>query len=474
MLAKAPGVATRLAWLGLVVWLALLVRPAYAQEGGGDADPGGVTIYIVQEGDTLHSIARRFGVSAEAIREANSLVGFDDVSVGQRLIIPAATSVFDPFPGQELVVGLGETLYSVAVRQGVPVERLAAANRVVNPVDLNAGQSLNVPPPEGWWPGGVVRVGEGEALWQVALRLNENLYALMLANEIVSPLLVTGGHLLAVTGEGQADVSPGQPWELVNLHPLPLEQGRVGSLVVRTDRPGTLAVTFMGREWDVATDGGAYYALLAIDRLTAPGLYPLTLIFRDENGGEATFSRQVLVVDGGYPSEEIKLADDVAAVLSQPEAVQEEFLYIQQAMTGFNPDRLWRGRFLLPSPGVMTSGFGALRSYNGSGYNSYHTGSDLAGPAGTPIYAPADGIVVDTGLLDVRGYTTIIDHGWGVYTGYWHQSAIHVKPGDRVTAGQLIGLVGSTGLSTAAHLHWEMWVGGVRVDPMQWVRTEFP
>ena len=108
-------------------------------------------------------------------------------------------------------------------------------------------------------------------------------------------------------------------------------------------------------------------------------------------------------------------------------------------------------------------------------FDRYHTGADLGGaPIGTPIYAPADGVVVDTGLLDARGYITIIDHGWGVYTGYWHQSAIFVRPGDTVTAGQQIGTIGNTGRSTAPHLHWEMRVHGVVVDPMQWVREEMP
>ena len=74
----------------------------------------------------------------------------------------------------------------------------------------------------------------------------------------------------------------------------------------------------------------------------------------------------------------------------------------------------------------------------------------------------------------MRGYATIIDHGWGVYSGFWHQSEIRVNVGDVVTPGQVIGLVGSTGRSTGPHLHWELWVGGVQVDPLQWVQESFP
>ena len=68
----------------------------------------------------------------------------------------------------------------------------------------------------------------------------------------------------------------------------------------------------------------------------------------------------------------------------------------------------------------------------------------------------------------------MIDHGWGVYTGYMHQSEILVEAGDFVEKGQLIGLVGGTGRVTGAHLHWEIWVGGVQVDPVEWLENSFP
>ena len=68
----------------------------------------------------------------------------------------------------------------------------------------------------------------------------------------------------------------------------------------------------------------------------------------------------------------------------------------------------------------------------------------------------------------------MIDHGWGVYTGYLHQSEIMVKVGDHVEAGQVIGLVGGTGRVTGPHLHWEVWVGGVQVDPLEWLEKIFP
>ncbi|MBN2676595.1 MAG: M23 family metallopeptidase, partial [Anaerolineaceae bacterium] len=69
---------------------------------------------------------------------------------------------------------------------------------------------------------------------------------------------------------------------------------------------------------------------------------------------------------------------------------------------------------------------------------------------------------------------TIIDHGWGVFTGYWHQADILVHPGDQVSAGQEIGTIGATGRVNGPHLHWEIWVNGVQVDPQDWLDRMYP
>jgi murein DD-endopeptidase MepM/ murein hydrolase activator NlpD len=120
------------------------------------------------------------------------------------------------------------------------------------------------------------------------------------------------------------------------------------------------------------------------------------------------------------------------------------------------------------------SRFGNRRSYNGSSYDFFHTGLDFCGLIGTDIYAPAAGVVVFTGETVVRGNATVIDHGWGVYTAYGHQSEFLVQVGDRVEKGQLIGRVGDTGRVSGPHLHFEVIVGGVQVDPLQWLEREFP
>ena len=99
---------------------------------------------------------------------------------------------------------------------------------------------------------------------------------------------------------------------------------------------------------------------------------------------------------------------------------------------------------------------------------------DFGGGVGTPIYAPAAGTVVLAEALTVRGNAVLIDHGLGLYSGYWHQSQFVVEAGQTVQPGDLIGYIGNTGLVTGPHLHWEMRLQGIAVNPLQWVREAIP
>jgi murein DD-endopeptidase MepM/ murein hydrolase activator NlpD len=94
-----------------------------------------------------------------------------------------------------------------------------------------------------------------------------------------------------------------------------------------------------------------------------------------------------------------------------------------------------------------------------------HPGIDLHGNYGDPIYACRAGVVVTAGWMGGYGNATILDHGGGMATLYGHQSRLAVSDGQQVTAGQVIGYVGSTGYSTGPHLHFEVRINGNPVDP---------
>jgi murein DD-endopeptidase MepM/ murein hydrolase activator NlpD len=137
----------------------------------------------------------------------------------------------------------------------------------------------------------------------------------------------------------------------------------------------------------------------------------------------------------------------------------------------FDEDGRSARQFLLRNPvpnGKFRSGFGARR-HPILGYVRMHTGVDWAAPRGTPIIAAGNGTVEKAGWSGGYGRQTIIRHANGYETSYNHQSGIAsgVVPGARVRQGQVIGYVGSTGLSTGPHLHYELIVNGNKVDPMR-------
>lgn len=130
---------------------------------------------------------------------------------------------------------------------------------------------------------------------------------------------------------------------------------------------------------------------------------------------------------------------------------------------------LTSGTFTWPLPGYTnnSSAYG-WRVHPIFGTRKFHKGEDIPAPTGTPIVAAASGTVTTAGWVSGYGNYTVINHGGGVMTAYGHQSAIHVSVGQTVTAGQTIGLVGSTGNSTGPHLHFEVYVNGSTQNPMSY------
>jgi len=138
-----------------------------------------------------------------------------------------------------------------------------------------------------------------------------------------------------------------------------------------------------------------------------------------------------------------------------------------------SPEWLLDGPFESPRPFDITAEFGQKRVFNGE-LQSRHTGLDLRGQVGRPVHAAGRGRVVLAGDFYYSGNGIFLDHGLGVYTGYFHLSEILVSEGDMVNTGDLIGRAGATGRVTGPHLHWSLWVDGTGQDAGGLLDLEIP
>jgi murein DD-endopeptidase MepM/ murein hydrolase activator NlpD len=258
--------------------------------------------------------------------------------------------------------------------------------------------------------------------------------------------------------------------------PLPLTQGDTAQIRVTTAQPAVLSGELADLPlYFFPMEGNTQTALQGIHALAEPGPHPLRIDVALPDGSTQSFEQMVRIVSGNFPRETLFVeSSTIDPAVTEPENDWQTGL-----VAPVTPERYWRSPFLLPVDAqyCIRSFFGNRRSYNDGQLFGFHAGVDFGVCSEThpfDIYAPADGVVVFAGQKVVRGNVTVIDHGQGVYTALFHQAEFYVAAGDRVSPGQLIGKIGATGRVTGAHLHWELWVLGVQVDPLPWLEEAFP
>jgi murein DD-endopeptidase MepM/ murein hydrolase activator NlpD len=457
----------------LVFLITLSFTTASAQEG----DTQGKPTYVVQAGDTLWTIARDLYIPYDALLSENNLNENSSIIPGTELQIPG----LDGMSGVLFTVDVpyGETLASFSRKYGVSEEDLIRLNRLTSPFELYVGVSavLIGDGDTGVQAGKRSNLAPGESALELAVKENINPWALLTSNGEDGEWDLIPGEVVFIPGS-EASGPGGFPGIIqdVSYQPTRFVQGHTYVIKVQSQE-GTTLQGFLGAYplKFFTKNGENYLALQGLHAKESLGLKPLSISGTLPDGTPFAHTQMITVNSGDFIYEEITgVPQETVGIEITEEETQALKVYADQA----SDQKLWTGKFSSPVPpelsAAFASYFGGRRSYNDSGYYYFHSGLDFFSLIGGNIYAAADGRVVYTGSLLLHGDTTMIDHGWGVYTLYAHQSEILVQAGQQVSAGDLIGRVGSTGRSTGAHMHWEVWVGGVQVDPMDWLENSYP
>ena len=469
------------------------------------------TVHVVQRGENLFRIALQYNLFAEQVATANGITDSNSIAVGQRLIIPLASVSADERLTHS--VSAGETLASIAAVYSQTEADLLALNSLESAGAIYVGQELVIVPGQAQaeltatpMPSAdaeptaaipplaassnsshsfarfgdpvapfLYKVRSGDTLFEIALRFNQTVDALVRENNLANPGMLRVGQQLIIPGIQLPRLAQDLPEavEAFTIDPQVLETGRSVRIELRTSESARISAQFLGQELRVIERNEArrHNFIVGVPMFTETKIYPLTLQLRLGEGEALEIAANLQVIGGGYGYQTITINNND---LLAPAIEEAEIERLTQLMSVYTPDRYWQDSVSLPAAAAMNAVFGTLRSYNGGEYNRYHRGVDFAGAPGTSVLAAADGTVVMVERMQIRGNTTIIDHGWGVYTLYAHQRETLVQPGAVVSSGQVIGTVGSTGRSTGPHLHWELWLNGVTVDPLQWVQEVFP
>lgn len=299
----------------------------------------------------------------------------------------------------------------------------------------------------------------------------------LLAALLLLPLLAAcnGGEGAKFELVPSTATPPAQALPLESLTPIPppelvlsaVETSQAGAILVSVvgDVSAGRAV-FLGRTYELTQGTQSMYAFVAVGVEDPTGEQPLRVEFTLSNGTRGTLSETIWIYETYFPVDEIEVPDDRKDLLA-PGVAERDEATLRAVYARYTPEKLWDSTtWVVPTIGALTTQFGEGRSYDGGEPETHHGGTDIGAEEGAPVVAMNRGRVVLVLEMGVYGKTIAIDHGGGVVSAYSHLSDFAVREGEMVEAGALIGYVGNTGLSTGPHLHWELAIGGVRVDPL--------
>lgn len=233
-----------------------------------------------------------------------------------------------------------------------------------------------------------------------------------------------------------------------------------GGLIIGTTPAGTRSLSLDGVPVPLAPDGRF---IIGLDRDAGP---QATLVAQADDGRSVT--RALTVAPRAWHISRLASLPKYPVPLPRFEQVRPgELAQINAARQQETGAQGWREAFHWPAIGRISTMFGSQRIYRNGEPGAYHSGTDIAVPEGTPVLAPADGVVVlaSSQPFTLEGNLLIIDHGMGLNSTLMHLSRIVVPVGARIARGQLVAYSGSTGRATGPHLHWSLRWRGAKIDP---------
>ncbi len=251
-------------------------------------------------------------------------------------------------------------------------------------------------------------------------------------------------------------------WAQVSISGLPQSSMVPGGVAVIPTATDAISGEYRDQRILLADYQGEQYAVIGIPLSVSPGAEQFSLSYADGRIETLQFS----VEDKEYVEQHLTITNQRQVNPNAEDMVRinRESAEMNRAFSSWNNELTPVFAMKAPVAGPRSSSFGLRRFFNGQPRNP-HSGMDIAAPEGTPIYAPAPGIVLATGNYFFNGNTIIVDHGHGLISLYCHMNTIDVEIGARVETGEQIGKVGQTGRVTGPHLHWSINLNNTRVDP---------
>jgi murein DD-endopeptidase MepM/ murein hydrolase activator NlpD len=239
-----------------------------------------------------------------------------------------------------------------------------------------------------------------------------------------------------------------------NITLIPSAASQGDAVLVRSETAGELV--WREKKYPLTSLGAGYYAVLPVPTDLKAGKYTVQ--------GPGQIQTTLTVTAKAFEVDRLTVTKEQESMWQNTDRINADQKKINLARSKSVPEVLFKEPFIKPVDGRLTTPYGYTRYVNGV-FNSIHRAVDLAAPQGTPVKATNNGVVVLAEELYLTGNAIYIDHGMNIFSQYAHMSKLHVKTGDQVKIGDVIGEVGTTGFSTGPHMHFTFWIGNDATNP---------